>query len=49
LRAEKTDNNPLVLRVNMQGGHAGSAGRFQQVGTRAEYLAFALRELGYTQ
>lgn len=49
LRAEKTDNNPLVLRVNMQGGHGGSAGRFQQVEARAEYLAFALWELGYKQ
>lgn len=49
LRSEKTDSNPLILRVNMQGGHAGSAGRFQQVETRAEYLAFALWELGYTQ
>jgi len=49
LRSEKTDDNPLVLRVNMQGGHAGSAGRFQQVEARSEYLAFALWELGYTQ
>jgi oligopeptidase B len=47
LRAEKTDTNPLVLRVNMQGGHGGPAGRFQQAEARAEYLTFALWELGY--
>jgi oligopeptidase B len=49
LRADKTDVNPLVLRVNMQGGHGGPAGRFQQVQARAEYLAFALWELGYRE
>jgi oligopeptidase B len=49
LRAAKTDNNPLVFRINMHGGHAGSAGRFQQLATRSEYLAFALWQLGYKQ
>jgi oligopeptidase B len=47
LRASKTDGNLLVLRVNMQGGHAGPAGPFRQVEARAEYLAFALWELAY--
>jgi oligopeptidase B len=49
LRAMKTDANPLLLRVNMQGGHGGPAGRFQQAGTRAEYLAFALWNMGLRQ
>lgn len=49
LRATKTDQNLLVLRTNMQGGHGGSAGRFQQIDARAEYLAFALWEMGYRQ
>jgi oligopeptidase B len=48
LRADKTGDNPLVLRVNMEGGHGGPAGRFQQAKSRAEYLAFALWELGYS-
>jgi oligopeptidase B len=49
LRAEKTGDDPLVLRINMQGGHGGSAGRFQQINEQAEYLAFALWELGYRE
>jgi oligopeptidase B len=49
LRATKTDANPLVLRVNMEGGHGGPGGRFQQAEARAEYLAFALWELSYRE
>jgi oligopeptidase B len=49
LRATKTDGNPLVLRVNMEGGHGGPGGRFQQAQARAEYLAFALWELSYRE
>jgi oligopeptidase B len=45
LRAMKTDNNPLVYRVNMDAGHGGKSGRFQQYRSRAEYYAFMLREL----
>jgi oligopeptidase B len=48
LRATKTDDHPLVLRINMQGGHGGASGRYQQIDARAEYLAFALAQLGYT-
>jgi oligopeptidase B len=46
LRAAKTDKNPLILRINMQGGHGGPAGRYQQAEERAEYLAFGLWSLG---
>jgi oligopeptidase B len=46
LRAIKTDANPLVLRINMEGGHGGPAGRFQQAEARSEYLAFGLWRLG---
>jgi len=49
LRADRTDDNPLVFRINMQGGHGGASGRFQQVDSQAEYLTFALWELGYRQ
>jgi len=47
LRANRTGDSPLVLRVGMQGGHGGPSGRFQQGQMRSEYLAFALWELGY--
>jgi oligopeptidase B len=48
LRANKTDSNPLVLRVNMEAGHGGKSGRFQQYHSRAEYYAFMLDQLGVT-
>jgi oligopeptidase B len=46
LRATKTDRNPLVFRVNMDAGHGGKSGRFDQYRSRAEYYAFMLRQLG---
>jgi oligopeptidase B len=48
LRAMKTDDNPLVFRVNMEAGHGGKSGRFEQYRSRAEYYAFMLTELGIT-
>jgi oligopeptidase B len=49
LRANKTDDHPLVFRINMQGGHGGASGRLQKVDSQAEYLGFALSQLGFTQ
>lgn len=46
LRSTKTDSNPLVFRVNMEAGHGGKSGRFEQYRSRAEYLAFMLDQLG---
>lgn len=46
LRAMKTDSNPLIFRVNMEAGHGGKSGRFNQYRSRAEYYAFMLDELG---
>ena len=46
LRAMKTDSNPLVYRINMEAGHGGKSGRFQQYRSRAEYYAFMLEQLG---
>ena len=46
LRATKTDTNPLVFRVNMEAGHGGKSGRFEQYRSRAEYYAFMLDQLG---
>jgi oligopeptidase B len=45
LRAMKTDDNPLVYRVNMEAGHGGKSGRFEQYRSRAEYVAFMLDQL----
>lgn len=46
LRATKTDSNPLLLRTNMEAGHGGKSGRFRRYREQAEYLAFALDQLG---
>ena len=45
LRAMKTDSNPLVFRINMEAGHGGKSGRFEQYRSRAEYYAFMLQQL----
>ena len=49
LRAMKTDRNPLVFRVNMEAGHGGKSGRFEQYRSRSEYYAFMLTQLGVTK
>ncbi|MBB3167536.1 S9 family peptidase [Simiduia aestuariiviva] len=46
LRRLKTDDNPLVFRVNMEAGHGGKSGRFQRYKESAEYFAFMLQQLG---
>jgi oligopeptidase B len=46
LRANKTDNNPLVFRTNMEAGHGGKSGRFERYRSTAEYYAFMLDQLG---
>jgi oligopeptidase B len=45
LRANKTDSNPLVFRVNMEAGHGGKSGRFERFKSIAEYYAFMLDQL----
>jgi oligopeptidase B len=42
LRATKTDANPVYLKTNMQAGHGGASGRFDQLKETAESHAFAL-------
>ncbi|QNM83856.1 S9 family peptidase [Sphingomonas sabuli] len=49
LRTLKTDTNPLVYRVNMEAGHGGKSGRFEQYRSRAEYYAFMLDQLGVAE
>jgi len=46
LRATKTDAHPLLLRTNMDAGHAGRSGRFTRRRELAEEYAFVLSQLG---
>ena len=45
LRANKTDANPLIFRINMEAGHGGKSGRFRAYRDAAEYYAFMLQQL----
>jgi oligopeptidase B len=42
LRALKTDNNPLVFHINMEGGHGGVSGRFRRHRETALEYAFMI-------
>ena len=42
LRALKTDDNPILLRTNMDAGHGGAAGRFDRLEEVALAYAFVL-------
>jgi len=42
LRNRKTDRNPVVLRVNLDAGHAGAPGRFDRLKEIALGYAFAI-------
>lgn len=46
LRKLKTDQNPLVFRINMEAGHGGKSGRFQSLRDTAEEYAFIIDLLG---
>ena len=48
LRRLKTDDNPLLLRTNMEAGHGGRSGRFQRIREIAEEYAFLLDLAGVT-
>jgi oligopeptidase B len=45
LRHTKTDDNPLLLKVNMGAGHRGKSGRFDALYEVAEEYAFVLTAL----
>jgi oligopeptidase B len=49
LRRLKTDENPLLFRVNMEAGHGGKSGRFRAYEERAEEFAFLLDRAGIGQ
>ncbi len=46
LRALKTDDNLVLLRTNMEAGHAGAAGRFDRLDEVALACAFVLMVFG---
>lgn len=46
LRAMKTNDNLALLRVNMDSGHGGAAGRFEKLQEMAFVYAFILKVLG---
>ena len=46
LRELKTDSNPVLLKVDLGGGHAGSSGRYDAIREYAFDLAFMLWQMG---
>lgn len=46
LRANKTDENPLLLKVNMGAGHGGSSGRYDKMHEEAWDYGFILTQMG---
>ena len=46
LRAATTSDAPILLKMNMDAGHAGAAGRFESLKETALEWAFALRAAG---
>ncbi len=49
LRANKTDDNCLILKTNMGAGHGGSSGRYDYLKEVAFQYAFMLDHLGVTE
>ena len=46
LRATKTDDNLLLLKINMGAGHGGKSGRWEHLREGAEAYAFVLTQIG---
>ena len=49
LRTLKTDNNPLLLKVNMGAGHGGSSGRYDRLKEQAFEYAWLMSQVGITK
>lgn len=47
LRATKTDDNLLLMRMNMGAGHGGKSGRYESLHEQAEEFAFMLLVFGH--
>lgn len=46
LRSTKTDDNLLLLKINMGAGHGGKSGRWDSLREQAEAYAFVLTQMG---
>lgn len=46
LRATKTDDNLLLLKINMGAGHGGKSGRWEHLREIAEAYAFVITQMG---
>lgn len=49
LRATKTDDNRLIIKINMEAGHGGASGRFRRLQETAFQYAFLLDLEGISQ
>ena len=49
LRERKTDDNPVLFKINMDAGHAGASGRFSRLEEIAYSYAFALKVVGFAR
>lgn len=49
MRAMKTDNNPLLLKVNFGAGHGGASGRYDALRETAYDFAFMLWQVGISE
>ena len=49
LRELKTDDNELLMKINMGAGHGGKSGRYQALQEAAEEYAFILWQMGKTE
>jgi oligopeptidase B len=49
MRAMKTDNNPLLLKVNFGAGHGGASGRYDALRETAYDFAFLLWQVGISE
>jgi oligopeptidase B len=45
LRAHKTDDNPLIFKINLDAGHGGASGRYDHLKETAFDYAFILSQL----
>jgi oligopeptidase B len=45
MRSMKADGNPLLLKMNMGGGHGGSSGRYERFREQAFRFAFMVDQV----
>lgn len=49
LRAKKTDDNPLLMHMDLEAGHGGKSGRFERLREKAREFVFFLESAGRSQ